>query len=308
MPRYSLFSVFVFAILLVDTPPARAQDAASLQSYFVGKEVVVKVDMPGSQKGVDLRFNKPSTMDWKEYGSRIKQFGVAIPKGDTARVTSLVVKRDMIEFQLDGGGFGVAGDDTTTKVDAKPLDKSDYEKSLEQQISQTDDPDKKAALQKELDREQAKRQRQDSINAQQAAYASQQKAMVVAQNRAQGGSRFNLRWSGSIPPDGLTPDGIMKYLSDYVTFPSTSAGNHPDAGTAPATAPTAVPNPSATSKLQRGMKQDDVTALLGLGKQLSESVGDGGLKTQVYEYTTSERHIQVTYVNGVVVQYTINSN
>ena len=34
----------------------------------------------------------------------------------------------MIEFQLDGGGFGTFGDDTTTTVSAKPLEKSDYEK------------------------------------------------------------------------------------------------------------------------------------------------------------------------------------
>jgi len=307
MPRHSSLSIVVFSILLLTTVPSRAQDAAALQSYFVGKEVVVKMDMPGSQKGVDLRFNKPSPMDWKEYGARVKQFGVAISKGDTARVTSLVVKRDMIEFQLDGGGFGVAGDDTTTKVDAKPLEKSDYEKSLEQQISQTDDPDKKAALQQQLDREQAKRQRQDSLNAHQAAVASQQKAMVVAQNRAQGGSRFNLRWSGSIPSDGLTPDGLMKYLADYVTFPAASA-DHPQAAAAAAATSTTAPNASSNSKLQRGMKQDEVTALFGPGKQISEAVGDGGLKTQVYEYTSGESHIQVTYVNGVVVQYSIHSN
>lgn len=132
--------------------------------------------------------------------------------------------------------------------------------------------------------------------------------MVVAQNRAGGGSRFNLRWSGSLPPDGLTPDGVMKYLSDYVTFPSAAASDHTDAAPASATASTAAANAPAASKLQRGMKQDEVTALFGLGKQLSESVGDGGLKTQVYEYTTAERHVQVTYVNGVVVQYSINSN
>ena len=304
MPRHSVLSIGVIATLLLAATPAHAQDAAALQSYFVGKEVVIKIDMPGSQKGVDLRFNKPSAMDWKEYGSRVKQFGVAIPKGETARVTSLVVKRDMIEFQLDGGGFGVASDDTTTKVESKPLEKSDYEKSLEQQISQTDDPDKKASLQQQLDREQAKRQRQDSWNAHQAAVASQQKAMAVAQNRAQGGSRFNLRWSGSIPADGMTPAGLMKYLADYVSFPA-SSDNHSQAAT---TTPGAAPNTSPASSLQRGMKQDDVTALLGPGKQISETVGDGGLKTQVYEYTSSDRRIQVTYVNGVVVQYTINSN
>jgi hypothetical protein len=161
--------------------------------------------MPGTQKGVDLRFNKPTPMDWKDYSGRIKQFGVAIRQGDVARVTAVVVKKDMIEFQLDGGGFGAFGDDTNTTVTAEPLEKSDYEKNLEKQIADTDDPDKKNALQRDLDRERARRQRQDSINQHQAQVASPMKAQEVAGKRMQGGSRFNLRWSGAVPPDQLTP-------------------------------------------------------------------------------------------------------
>jgi hypothetical protein len=52
---------------------------------------------------------------------------------------------------------------------------------------------------------------------------------------------------------------------------------------------------------------DEVTALFGQGKVLSESVGDGGLKTQVVEYTTSDRRVEVTYVEGLVVRYSISS-
>lgn len=74
--------------------PAPAQDAAALQSYFTGKQVTVTIDMPGSQKGVDLRFNKPSPMDWKENGSRCKQFGVSIRQGDVARITAIVLKHE----------------------------------------------------------------------------------------------------------------------------------------------------------------------------------------------------------------------
>jgi hypothetical protein len=64
--------------------------------------VKVKIDMPGSQKGVDLRFDKPVPMDWKEYSSHIKAFGPAIHKGDVASATAIVVKKDRIEFQLTG--------------------------------------------------------------------------------------------------------------------------------------------------------------------------------------------------------------
>jgi len=82
-----------------------AQAKDPLQS-LVGKEVVLKIDMPGTQQGVDLRFNKDNPMDWKQYSGRLKSNGVAIHKGDAARVTAVVVKDDRIEFQLDGGGFG----------------------------------------------------------------------------------------------------------------------------------------------------------------------------------------------------------
>ncbi len=269
--------------------------------------------MPGTQKGVDLRFNKPTPMDWKEYSGRIKQFGIAIRQGDVARVTSVVVKKDVIEFQLDGGGFGTFGDDTNTTVTAKPLEKSDYEKDLEKQISETDDPDKKAALQRDLDRERARRQRQDSINQHQAQIASQLKSQEVAGKRMEGGSRFNLRWSGSIPADQLTPEAVMHRLSEYVAFNTAPPANTAAPPAANAAAPsTAVPadtqNTPATAKLKRGMKMEEVTTLFGPGKQLSESVGDAGLKTQVYEYTTNDRRVEVTYVDGLVVRYSISSN
>jgi hypothetical protein len=81
----STFVVATFAVILASVP-ADAQDATAVQNYFNGRQVALKIDMPGSQKGVDLRFNKGTPMDWKEYGSRIKQFGVAIHQGDVARI------------------------------------------------------------------------------------------------------------------------------------------------------------------------------------------------------------------------------
>ena len=115
-----LRSVWVgLALVVCWVVPAFGQaDAPSLEGYFTGKEVLVKIDMPGSQKGVDLKFNKPSPMDWNDYSSRIKTYGIAIRKGDVVRVTKFVVKNDMIEFQLAGGGFGTAGDDSNTTVTA----------------------------------------------------------------------------------------------------------------------------------------------------------------------------------------------
>jgi hypothetical protein len=118
----SLFCPAIYAL------PLSAQDSDSLSNYFIGKEVVLKIDMPGSQQGVDLSFNKDNPMNWKQYSSRLKANGVAIRKGDTARITGFVVKNDRIEFQLDGGGFGTFFDDSSTTVNPRSVDKSDYER------------------------------------------------------------------------------------------------------------------------------------------------------------------------------------
>ena len=283
------------------TPSAQS---SALASYFTGKEVVLKIDMPGTQQGVDLRFNKDNPMNWKEYSSRLKSNGVAIHKGDTARVTGVVVKDDRIEFQLDGGGFGTFLDDSSTTVAAKSVDKSDYEKQLEREISNTTDDDQRRKLQRDLDRERARRERQEADNRNAAQVASQIKAQKVAVDRLSGGSRFNLRWAGSIPADQKTPDAVMKLLADYVSF----------AGSQPTAAPPAMQNTAAdanipaTAQLKRGMKISEVTSLFGQGKQLSESVSGDGLKTQTMEYASGDRRVDVTYVEGVVVRYSISSN
>lgn len=307
------FSILILAVGLGAVPSRAQSGAATVQAYFTGKQVTVKIDMPGTQKGIDLRYNKPVPMDWKEYSSRLKQFGTAIHKGDVARVTTIVVKGDMIEFQLDGGGFGTARDDTATTVEAKPVEKSDYEKDLENQIANTDDPDKKASLQRDLDRERARRQREDAANQKAAKIASQQKAQQVMQSRESGGSRFNLRWSGSIPTDQLTPEALMKLLAEYIDFGALTGGVAPapaqaaPAGQPAASAPSGQADASPTAQLKRGMKMEEVTALLGQGKQLSESTTNEGVKTQVYEYLTTDRRVEATYAEGVLVRFSISS-
>lgn len=87
----TVLSIFFMAQSVFISAANDQGNGAAVEAYFTGKQVVLKIDMPGTQKGVDLKFNKPSPMDWKEYSSRLKQFGAAIHKGDTVRVTSIVV-------------------------------------------------------------------------------------------------------------------------------------------------------------------------------------------------------------------------
>jgi len=295
-------SILLLAIALGNLPLS-AQSPDPLQT-LVGKEVLVKLDMPGTQQGVDLRFNQDNPMNWKEYSNRLKSNGVSIHKGDTARVTGVVVKNDRIEFQLNGGGFGTFLDDSSSTVNPRTVDKSDYEKQLERDLSNTTDPDRRRQLQRDLDRERSRRQRQEDDNRAAAQIASQIKEQKVADQRLQGGSRFNLRWSSAIPADQKNPDAVMKLLSEYVSF----AGPQ-QAGPVP---PVENPGPGAavpaTAHLKRGMKMDEVSSLFGPGKQISESVSGDGLKTQIVQYLSGDRSVQVTYVEGLVVRYSISSN
>ena len=302
---FRLAQSIVFLAIALGNWPLSAQTPDPLQS-LVGKEVLVKIDMPGTQQGVDLRFNQDNPMNWKEYSNRLKSNGVSIHKGETARVTGVVVKNDRIEFQLNGGGFGTFFDDSSSTVNPKTVDKSSYEKQLERDISNTTDPDQKRQLQRDLDRERSRRERQEDDNRAAAQIASQIKAQKIADQRLQGGSRFNLRWSGAVPPGENNPDAVMKLLSDYVSL----AGPQ-QAGPGPALQnqnPGADASVPATAHLKRGMKMDEVSSLFGPGKQLSESVSGDGLKTQIYQYLTGDRSVQVTYVEGLVVRYSISSN
>ena len=220
------------------------------------------------------------------------------------RVTKFVVKSDMIEFQLNGGGFGTAGDDTNTVVSATAVPKSQYEKDLEKQIAATTDAKKKQELQNDLNRERSRRERQDAQNQNDAKIASQIKAQQVADRRLQGGSRFNLRWQGSIPSDSRNPDAVMKLLAEYVDFNVANAVA-PVANSLAAVGP--APSGGAALQLKRGMRADEVSNLLGQGKVMSESVSNEGLKTRVLEYTTADSVVNVTCVEGVLVKYTISS-
>jgi hypothetical protein len=273
-----------------------------LPSYFLGKEVVVKMDMPASQQGVDLRMNQDDPMNWKDYSGRLKKFGIALRKGDTARVTGLVVKNDRIEFQLDGGGYGTFFDDDGN-VTARTADKGSYEKQLQRDLDNTTDPAQRRNLQRELDRARDRRERQDQDNRNAAQVATQINKQQIAGKRSQGGSRFNLRWAGAIPANQNNPAAITQLLANYVTVEGAQGASAPPMPETPVAS--GVP---ATAQLKRGMPMSAVTGLFGEGRQLSHSVSPEGLKTQTVQYASGDRTVEVIYVEGLVVKYSISSN
>ena len=122
------------AVVMALAAPAAAQNEDALKAFFEGRRVVTKIDMPGTSDGVDVNADANPAVDYSQYGNRLKSYGTALRAGDQAIVTLVKVKKDLIEFQLGGGGFGTFGDDTSTSVHIPSVDKSSREKELERRV------------------------------------------------------------------------------------------------------------------------------------------------------------------------------
>ena len=94
----------------------QAQSEAALRDYFEGRTVKVKLAMPGTEDGVDIYPGTAKPLDYPRHAGRLKSNGTALRAGDDALVTKVKVKSNLIEFQLDGGGYGTMGDETSSSV------------------------------------------------------------------------------------------------------------------------------------------------------------------------------------------------
>jgi hypothetical protein len=300
------------AVMFSDGHGAAAQNPDPLAVFFEGKQVVVKMDMPGTQKGVEIYPGRPQPLDAKSYGDRLKEFGVSLQNGDTVMVTKVKVNKDNIEFQLGGGGYGTAGDNTDTSVHFAPADKSDREKELERQLSNETDPDRRRSLQRELDYVRAERDRRDAYERARAEDDAARRAQQVAIKRQQGGSRFNIHVDARKMGDSLTPQVVQDALAQYVAFPGDAgdpaAGGHP---AAPGTAPALVErNPDSgadpTQGLKKGMSREQVEALYGKPTEASDHT-ENGLTITTCTFIGKDEKVQADFVNGVLVRYSLSS-
>jgi hypothetical protein len=106
-----LHRLAVLALLVVtDTTLLAAQDEAQLRRAFEGKRMTVKIDMPASQEGVDVFPGSSRPIDFPKLSGRLKKSGVAIKEGESAMITKVKVKGNLVEIQLGGGGYGTSGD------------------------------------------------------------------------------------------------------------------------------------------------------------------------------------------------------
>jgi hypothetical protein len=282
----------------------RAQNPDALAPYFEGKQVTVKIDMPATQKGVDIYPNRPQPLDAKSYGDRMKQFGVSLQKGDTTMVTKVKVNKDNVEFQLGGGGYGTAGDNTDTAVHFTPADKSDREKELENQLNNETDPDRRRSLQRELDNVRRDRERRDAYNHARAEDDATRRTDQIGMKRQQGGSRFNIRMDTKKMGDSLTPQVIQDALAQYVSFSGNAAGAS-GGGYPNASGPTGQGADQA-SGLKKGMTREQVEAMFGPAVEAHDRT-ENGMSMTSCTYKSADEKVQADFVNGVLVQYSVSS-
>ncbi len=215
---------------------AYAQSEAALKDYFEGKTVVVKIDMPATQAGIDVYADARRPLNFDEYSARLKATGIALRSGDSVMITKVRIKDKVVEFQLGGGGYGTFGDDTNTSVYVPGAAKSKREKDLERDIKVERDSARKRRMQTELDDLRREREREDSRNRAAASTASEEKKQRIADQRLHSGSRFNIRYQNGVPP-GVTAGGIMAALAEYVEFPFTDRATRPGGGSPAAPGP-----------------------------------------------------------------------
>jgi hypothetical protein len=291
-------------ILLALAAPLHAQSEAALREAFEGRQVTIKVAMPGTEAGIDVYPADARPLDHPKYAERLKDNGTAIRAGQTAMVTKVRVKSKHIEFQLDGGGYGTFGDDVSSDVAVSSTPKTKREKNLEAELKGEKDPVRKREINEELDDLRKDREREDASNRAAVADAEVAKEQSVRQRRLEGGSRFNIRYRDVLPNEALTVDGVKAALAEYVDF---GPGTPGDLGPMVASTAGYTPTAMAPTGPRKGMLLREADVLFGRADATAER-NEGRLKVVTRTYATDDGKLTAEFVEGVLIRYQSSSN
>lgn len=287
--------VLVPVLLLSLAVPAAAQNEEALKAYFEGRRVTLRMDMPGTSDGVDVHADARRAIDFNEYKNDLKRYGTAIRSGDTASVTLVKVKKDLIEFHLGGGGFGTFGDDTSTSANLQLVDKSSREKDLEKRLEDEDNRERRRRLEREIDDLRDRRERENRRIMAERERIEERKKERIAEERLRGGSRFNLRYDDRVPA-GMRPDDMMAALAEYVDFGSRTAARE-DVASPPA---------GDITMVRKGLLRAEAERLFGNPASSSER-REGSLSVTTLMFTVGDQRVTAEFVDEVLVRYTIMS-
>jgi hypothetical protein len=292
-------SAVVLPVLV--SSPFRAQSESQLRQLFEGKLVVLKIDMPGTSKGVNIDPGATPEMKVSDYSRSLVDNGIAVRNGDSIMVTRIRVKDDHIEFHLGGGGYSGYGLNVSDYVAS--VGKTEREKNLERDLKQTTDPERKRATKEEIDRLKRSREREDARNRVNARETAEREKENLRARRANGGSRFNIAFQKGTSPELLTPEWLMEALARYVEFPREGAGRGMIARP-PAGADSVM---SRIAMLRKGLTQPEVESLIGKPRTTTPGL-EGKLQVTRCRFQPDEsRVIEALFVEGVLVRFTIQS-
>ncbi len=286
------------AIVATVAMPAQAQDEAALRAFFEGKRVALKLDMPGTSDGVDVRADSGRPLDYQHYGDRLKSYGAAIRAGESATVTYIKVKKDLIEFHLDGGGFGTFGDDSSTSVYIPHVDKGSREKDLEKRIKDENDSDRRRRMEREREELRDDRERENRRIDAERVVAEERKKERIADLRLRGGSRFNLRYDSAVPR-GIRPDEVMAALAEYVDFSTAGAPARTDVREEPSPVDS---RPAGGAFPHKGMTRAEAERDFGKPVESSER-RDGSFTVVTLVFLRTDQRITADFIDDVMIRY-----
>jgi hypothetical protein len=294
MSRRVLMAIGMGLIAAIGTPAA-AQDEGTLRTFFEGRRVTVTIDMPGTSDGVDVHADSSRPLDYQQYGERLKEYGTAIHARESTTVTLVKVKKDLIEFQLGGGGFGTFGDDTSTSVYIPHVERSNREKDLDRLIKDEDDSRRRRRLEDERDELRERRERENRRIDTERAIAETRKRELVAERRLAGGSRFNVRYEHAVP-SGIRPEEVMAALAQYVEF---SPGSFPASPIDPA---------AGTGSIlpRKGMTRAEAEREFGPAVNANEH-REGGLLVTTLRFVSRDEQITADFVEDIMVRFSMSS-
>ncbi len=286
----------LMALLLLSSP-ALAQNETALKNAFMGRQVAIRVDMPASHKGVDLRFDRDIPFDLKENSDRIRAYDAALKAGDVMPVTYIKVKGDLIEFHLGGGGFNWFSESSSKS--ASLSSKTVRESDLEKEIKNETDRDRKRRLERELDDLRRDRDRRDDRERRDVEEFNLRAKDRDMDRALKSGSRFNLRFKKNVPPDALTPEGFERYLDPWIDFSGRSTRR-----SSSSTSPSSSRSASQNRDWRKGTPRRDMEDALGKARREKSCPGDdSGLDCRIATFDDGDDEIEATFVEGVLVRF-----
>ena len=308
--------VLSFFLSLFVAVPAVAQGEGHLRQSLEGTYVVLKMDMPATKEGVNLRADRLPHIERKKYDRKLARYGTSIHEGEAVHVTLIKVKRKMIEFQLGGGGYG---SQYVRRKSHPATPKTEREEKLEVELAalpEGDETEIRKVAREELDEFRYQRKHADEHLAALAAEEQAIERQHVRERAATAGSRFNLRYRSRVPAHVLTPQGFRAVVAEYVDFSSEAAEEALErqrqaerervAEADDDNEPSIPADAQAVTDLRKGLLWDEVVTLLGRPLEPREWY-EGKFVVKACTFQSTLGDVEAEFVEEVLVRYTLTS-